>query len=345
MVKEYRTVEQISSTSILVKEVCGVRCGELAEIVLPHTGDIRHGIVTSVDGDTVRVLVFEGTLKMRRSELKVRFKERGLTVPLSRELLGRSFGCLCDPADAGERIISDKRADACRIFESSERRAVLGGAREKSLSVLDGKSRLSVGQSITLGTQARIDCIYDSISDIIKDCYAECRESEFALVLAIMGAGADSLKARLSAEINDKAVTFVAPIEESPCERILLPRIAMTVADYLAFDQGMDVLVVMLGLNEYGEAYRNICFAEKAAAHGTVYDKQTLLELCDDSLEHELARIFEHVGTGSDDKGSVTLLSAISSCGSIPTLNDTVRRLSNVYVEFSDAPSETNTDV
>lgn len=339
MIKEYRTVERISPTSIVLKEVCGVKCGESAEIILMHNGDIRHGIVTLVDGDSVRILVFEGTSKMKLSQLKVRFKGRGLALPLSRELLGRCFRCLGDPADAGERMLWGNMTEVYRMQDSSEPRLARSGAHKESFSVLDGKGSLSLGQSITLITHSRTDAIGDGALDIIKMCYAERRESEFALVLAIMGAGAgsdaDSLRSRLGAELGDRTVTFVAPVEESPCERILLPRVAMTAADHFAFDLGMDVLVVMLGINEYAEAYRGICFAEKAAAHGGVRDEKTLLELCDASLERELVQLFEYAGTKSGKKGSLTLLSVLSPDDSYPMPEKTVRRLSEVCVELS----------
>lgn len=332
MVKEYKTIKQISDASILVQQVYDVRCGEQAEILLPD-GDVRYGTVISVDGHSARVRVFAGTRGMDVAETKVRFSGRNTTLSLSCDILGRVFDGVGRAIDGGARIVSDNKTDIYVGSNEGVLRSVAAEKNKAEISVSDEHFHPILGQKMALISHSGLPYIELALQ-VARSFSDECRSSKFAIVIADMGATVDEADI-FSSELRrmglaDRTVAFVNRSSDPAGERLLTPHMAMTAAEYLAFECDMKVLVIMTEISAYGAAHKSSCFNEKLISRTAELEKRTLDELCNDALERELSRIFERSGVKKGSDGSITLLPVLASCDDDASLAQIVKRLTDV---------------
>lgn len=332
MIKEYKTIKQISDASILVQQVYGVTCGEQAEILLPD-GEVRYGSVISADGNGTRVQVFGGVEGMDISGTKVRFKGKKFDMSLSRDMLGRIFDGMGKPVDGGVRIISENKSEIYGKVDGSASKVLPDKTAEVEISVSGKQYSFSVGQSAVVISQPEGSYVELALS-IAEKCSKECRGSEFAIVLAAMGITLEEENIYLSElkrmGLADRTVAFINRSSDPAGERLLIPHMAMTAAEYLAFECDMKVIVIMTEISAYGAAYKSSCFAEKLISRTAELEKRTLDELCNDALERELSRIFERSGVKKGSDGSITLLPVLVSCDDDASLAQIVKRLTDV---------------
>ncbi len=332
MIKEYKTIKQISDASILVQQVYGVTCGEQAEILLPN-GEVRYGSVISADGNGTRVQVFDGVEGMDISGTKVRFKGKKFDMSLSRDMLGRIFDGMGKPADGGVRIISENKSEIYGKVDGSASKVLPDKTAKVEISVSGKQYSFSVGQSVAITSQPEGSYVELALS-IAEKCSKECRGSEFAIVLAAMGITLEEENIYLSElkrmGVADRTVAFINRSSDPAGERLLISHMAMTAAEYLAFECDMKVLVIMTEISAYGAAYKSSCFDEKLISRTAELEKRTLDELCNDALKRELARIFERSGVKKGSDGSITLLPVLVSCDDDASLAQIVKRLTDV---------------
>lgn len=332
MIKEYRTIEQISDGSILVQKVCGVQCGEAAEIILPD-GEVRCGRVISTDGNSARVQVFDGVSGMDISNTKVRFKGKKFAVSLSCDMLGRTFDGMGKAIDGGARILSKNKADIYGKLDGSASKVFPSKTFETEISVLGERLSFACGQKVAIISQPEGSYVELALR-IAEKCSKECRSSEFAIVLAAMGITFDEADIYLSElkrmGLAYRTVAFINRSSDPTGERLLTPHIAMTAAEYLAFECGMKVLVIMTDISAYEAAYKSCCFAEKLISRTAEFEPKTLDQLCNDAVERELARIFERSGLRKGAEGSITLVPVLVSCDCNMPLNRSVKRLTDI---------------
>lgn len=332
MIKEYKTIKQISDASILVQQVYGVTCGEQAEILLPD-GEVRYGSVISADGNGTRVQVFGGVEGMDISGTKVRFKGKQFDMSLSRDMLGRIFDGMGKPVDGGVRIISENKSEIYGKVDGSASKVLPDKTAEVEISVSGKQYSFSVGQSVAITSQPEGSYVELALS-IAEKCSKECRGSEFAIVLAAMGITLEEENIYLSElkrmGLADRTVAFINRSSDPSGERLLTPHMAMTAAEYLAFECDMKVIVIMTEISAYGAAHRSSCFDEKLISRTAELEKRTLDELCNDALERELARIFERSGVKKGSDGSITLLPVLVSYDDDASLAQIVKRLTDV---------------
>lgn len=332
MIKEYRTIEQISDASIFVQKVCGVRCGEAAEIILPD-GEVRYGSVISTDDNGARVQVFEGVAGMDISETKVRFKGKKIDMSLSCDMLGRVFDGVGRPIDGGARIISENKSEIYGKVDGSVSKVLPDKTSKVEISVSDKRSSFSAGQSVAIISQP--EASYAELALSIAEKYSnEFRTSKIAIVLAAMGITFDEENVYLSElkrmGLADRTVAFINRASDPVGERLLAPHMAMTAAEYLAFECGMKVIVIMTDISAYNSAYKSCCFAEKLISRTAELEKRTLDALCNDAVERELARIFERSGIKKGSGGSITLLPVLVSCDDDAPLAQIVKHLTDM---------------
>jgi V/A-type H+-transporting ATPase subunit B len=299
MPKEYLTVEEIAGPLMLVQDVEGVSFGELAEIELSN-GSVRRGRVLDINEDQALVQIFEGTDGLKGEETKVRFLGRGQEVGVSKDMLGRIFDGAGRPIDDGPEIIPEKRVDINGSPINPYSRDYPNEFIQTGISTIDGLNPLVRGQKLPIfsGTglpHARL------AAQIARQANVKDSEGDFAVVFGAMGI----TFAESNFFINDfqetgaieRSVLFINLANDPTVERIAIPRLTATVAEYLAFDCNMHVLVILTDMTNYCEAVREVSAARKEVPGRRGYPGY---------MYTDLAEIYERAGRIKNNKGSIT---------------------------------------
>lgn len=310
MQREYMTTRDIVGPLMLVEKVEGVTYGELVELEFPD-GTRSLGNVLEVDGDVALVQAFQGTRGANPSETKVRFLGRGLELGVSRDMLGRVFDGLGRPRDGGPEIIPDKRVTVNGMAINPTARDFPDDFIQTGVSSIDGLNPLVRGQKLPifsgsglphnqLAAQiARQAAVLARSDDPTK--VGEKLEGEFAVVFAAMGITFEDADFFMS-ELRDtaaieRAVLFLNLADDPAVERIATPRMALTAAEYLAYEQDMHVLVILTDMTYYCEALREVSAARKEVPGRRGFPGY---------LYTDLATIYERAGRIKGRKGSIT---------------------------------------
>jgi len=301
MLKSYRTVTSISGPLIVVEEVEGIKYDELVEIELP-SGETRNGKVLEVSLDKALVQIFEGTSGIDIGGARVRFKGRGLEFPVSEEILGRVFNGLGKPIDQAPPVISKKRLDIAGNPLNPYARDYPNDFIETGISAIDLLNSLSRGQKLPIFSGSGLP--HSRIaSQIARQAKVIKGKEEFAVVFAAMGITFEEsdffISSFKSSGAIERSVLFINLAYDPAVERIATPRVALTAAEYLAFDLGMHVLVVLTDMTNYCESLREISAARKEVPGRRGYPGY---------LYTDLATIYERAGRIKGGKGSITLM-------------------------------------
>ena len=265
MLKEYRSVSEIVGPLMLVENVEGVTYYELAEIELPD-GSVRRGRVLEVNRDKALVQIFEGTSGLNIHQSKVRFLGRGIELPVSMDILGRVFDGLGQPRDNGPKIIPEKRLDINGLPINPYARDYPSEFIQTGISTIDGLNTLVRGQKLPIFSASGLP--HNRLAaQIARQAKVLGTGSKFAIVFAAMGITFEEA----DFFINDfrktgaieRTVMFVNLADDPAIERIATPRMALTAAEYLAYEKGMHVLVILTDMTNYAEALREISAARK----------------------------------------------------------------------------------
>lgn len=299
MQKEYRTITEISGPLMLVDKVEGVKYEELVEIELP-SGEIRRGRVLEAMRGKALVQIFEGTSGINMEKSKARFLGKGIELPVSIDMLGRVFDGFGNPRDNGPAIIPDKRLDINGNPINPCARAYPSEFIQTGISTIDGMNTLVRGQKLPIFSGSGLPHA-KLAAQIARQAKVLGSDSEFAVVFAAMGITfeeADYFTSdfRKTGAI-DRAVLFINLANDPVIERIATPRIALTCAEYLAYEKGMHVLVIMTDMTYYAEALREISAARKEVPGRRGYPGY---------LYTDLSTLYERAGRIQGRSGSIT---------------------------------------
>lgn len=302
---DYMTVRDIVGPLLLVSGVEGAKYGELVEIEFPE-GKTGLGNVLEVSEDSVLVQSFEGTRGLNVKETRVRFRGRGMELAVSRDILGRVFDGLGRPADDGPEIVPDKRLSINGSPINPVARDYPSDFIQTGISAIDGLNPLVRGQKLPIFSGAGLP--HSRLAAQIARQSAVLGTSEqFSVVFAAMGITFEeaeffSSELRKTASI-ERSVMFINLADQPAVERIATPRTALTAAEYLAFDLGMHVLVVLTDMTYYCEALREVSAARREVPGRRGYPGY---------LYTDLAGLYERAGRIKGEPGSITQIPILS---------------------------------
>lgn len=307
MLKEYKTTKEITGPLLVVENVEGVAYDELVEIEM-SSGEKRRGKVLEVNGDMAVVQVFEGTEGLDVPSTKVRFQGDVLKLPVSGDLLGRTFSGGGQPIDGKPEIIPDEERDINGSPINPAARAYPDDFIQTGISTIDGMNTLVLGQKLPIfsGSGLPHSTLTAQIARQARVPSAEKSAEgkiEFAVVFAAMGIPFEEAQFFIDDFNNqgaiERSVLFINLADDPAVERIATPRMALTAAEYLAFTKGMHVLVVMTDMTKYAEALREVGSARKEVPGRRGYPGY---------LYSDLATLYERAGRIEGEKGSITQL-------------------------------------
>lgn len=301
MLKEYMTVAEVSGPLMLVEKVAGVKYGELTEIEMPG-GAVRRGQVLEVDGDRALVQIFEGSTGINVRSARVRFLGRGIELPVSPDMLGRVFSGLGLPRDNGPRIIPEKRLDINGFPINPYARNYPSEFIQTGVSAIDGMNTMVRGQKLPIFSSSGLP--HSRLAaQIARQAKVLEGETRFAVVFAAMGITFEEADYFITdfrrTGAIERTILFINLADDPAIERIATPRMALTAAEYLAFEQGMHVLVILTDMTNYAEALREISAARKEVPGRRGYPGY---------LYTDLSSIYERAGRIIGREGSITQL-------------------------------------
>lgn len=299
MPKEYRTIREIAGPLMLVDEVEGVTYDELVEIDT-QDGQTRKGKVLEVNGDKALVQLFESSSGINLAESKVRFLGKPMELGVSIDMLGRVFDGLGNPKDSGPRIMPDKKVNINGDPINPAARDYPSEFIQTGISSIDGLNTIVRGQKLPIFSGSGLPHARVA-AQIARQAKVLGGQSKFAVVFAAMGITFEEADFFISnfqeTGAIERAVMFVNLANEPVIERIATPRMALTCAEYLAYEKDMHVLVIMTDMTNYAEALREVSAARKEIPGRRGYPGY---------LYTDLASLYERAGRIEGKKGSIT---------------------------------------
>ncbi len=302
MIREYKTISEVVGPLMLVKDVDGVTYDELGEILLPG-GEKRLCRVLEVNGHNALVQLFEASQGINLKQSSVRFLGHGTQLAVSPDMLGRVFDGMGRANDGGPDIIPAKLMDINGLPMNPAARDYPAEFIQTGVSAIDGLNTLVRGQKLPIFSGAGLP--HSNLAAQIARQAKVVGEAagKFAVVFAAIGITyeeADFFASdfRRTGAI-DRTVMFMNLANDPAVERIATPRMALTAAEYLAFDLGMHVLVIMTDITNYAEALREISAARKEVPGRRGYPGY---------LYTDLATMYERAGRKKDCEGSITMI-------------------------------------
>ncbi len=301
MLIEYKGVTNISGPLILIEGVEGVKYEELVEIKLAD-GSVRNGKVLEVNEDRALIQVFEGTTGIDVDKTKVRFLGRGIQMDLSPDILGKVFTGLGKPKTPNDRIIAKKRNDINGLPINPFARDYPDEFIQTGISSIDGLNTLVRGQKLPIFSGSGLP--HNKIAaQIARQATVLAKKEAFAVVFCAIGITFEESEYFINDFKNTGAINrsvLILNLANDPAvERIATPRIALTCAEYLAFELDMHVLVIMTDLTNYCEALREVSAERKEIPGRRGYPGY---------LYTDLSTIYERAGKIKGKKGSITLI-------------------------------------
>jgi V/A-type H+-transporting ATPase subunit B len=303
--KEYRTVTQARSGLLTLTDTPGVAFGDRV-LIRDRSGQARNGQVIRSAKREVLVQAFEGTDNLDIEHTWVRFLDQPLEIALSPELLGRIFSGLGEPRDYRPPIVSSLRRSINAAPFNPAARTYPREFIQTGISTIDGLNSLVRGQKLPIFSASGLP--HNRLAaQIVRQAKLPDEEGRFAIVFAAMGVSYTDARffkdEFASSGVLSNVVMFVNQADDPPVERLTLPRLALTAAEYLAFELDHHVLVVMTDMTHYAEALREV-----ATAKGDVPARKGYPGY----LYSDLAEIYERSGRIKDRHGSITLVPVLS---------------------------------
>ena len=305
MPKEYRTIQEVAGPLMLVQGVEHVTYDELGEIELAN-GEVRRCKVLEVNGTDALVQLFESSTGINLSNSKVRFLGRSMELAVSEDMLGRVFDGMGRPADEGPDILPDKRMDINGLPMNPAARAYPNEFIQTGVSAIDGLNTLVRGQKLPIFSASGLPHA-QLAAQIARQAKVRGKDEKFAVVFAAMGITfeesnffVDSFK---ETGAIDRTVLFINLANDPAVERIATPRMALTAAEYLAFEKDMHVLVILTDITNYADALREISAARKEVPGRRGYPGY---------MYTDLASMYERAGRQRGKEGSITMIPILS---------------------------------
>ncbi len=301
MIKEYRTIQEISGPLMIVRKVQDVTYDELAEIELPN-GQLRRCKVLEVHEDKAVVQLFESSAGINLAQSKVRFLGHTLELGVSGDMLGRVFSGMGVPIDGGPEILAEEHRDINGLPMNPAARDYPSEFIQTGISTIDGLNTLVRGQKLPIFSGSGLPHA-DLAAQIARQAKVLGTSSNFAVVFAAIGITFEEAnffvqEFRRTGAI-DRTVLFTNLANDPAVERISTPRMALTAAEYLAFEKGMHVLVILTDITNYAEALREVSAARKEVPGRRGYPGY---------LYTDLATMYERAGRRLGYEGSITMI-------------------------------------
>lgn len=305
MRKEYKTIREVVGPLMLVDGVEGAKYDELVEIEQSN-GEIRYGKVLEIDGSRALVQLFESSQGLRIADSKARFLGHGTELKVSPDMLGRIFDGMGNPIDGGPEIIPEQRLNVNGSPINPAARDYPAEFIQTGVSAIDGLNTLVRGQKLPVFSGSGLPHA-QLAAQIARQARVRGTDESFAVVFAAVGITFEEADFfindfRATGAI-DRTVTFVNLANDPAIERIATPRMAITAAEYLAYDLGMHVLVIITDITNYAEALREVSAARKEVPGRRGYPGY---------LYTDLATMYERAGRIRDNSGSITMIPILS---------------------------------
>ena len=301
MPKEYRTIQEVAGPLMLVQGVENVAFDELAEIELA-SGEKRRCRVLEIDGGNALVQLFESSAGINLASSKVRFLGRSMELGVSEDMLSRVFDGLGRPIDNGPEILPEKRMDINGLPMNPAARNYPQEFIQTGVSAIDGLNTLVRGQKLPIFSASGLPHA-ELAAQIARQAKVRGTTEPFAVVFAAMGitfeeANFFTESFRETGAI-DRTVMFVNLANDPAVERISTPRMALTAAEYLAFEKDMHVLVILTDITNYADSLREVSAARKEVPVRRGYPGY---------MYTDLASLYERAGRKKGRNGSITMI-------------------------------------
>ncbi len=302
---EYTTITQISGPLVVVEQVREVFYDELVEVETKD-GEVRRGRVLEASSGKALVQLFEGTSGLDVSGTKVRFLGKVLEIPVSDDILGRTFDGAGNPIDGGPRIMPEKRLDINGSPINPYARAYPAEFIQTGISGIDCMNPLVRGQKLPIFSGSGLPHAQIA-AQIARQATVLGSNEPFAVVFGAMGITFEEADYFMSdfrrTGAIDRSVLFINLANDPVIERIATPRMALTVAEYLAFEKDMHVLVILTDMTNYAEALREVSAARKEVPGRRGYPGY---------MYTDLSQMYERAGRIRGKKGSITQIPILS---------------------------------
>ena len=305
MPKEYRTIEEVAGPLMLVRGVQGVTYDELGEIELA-SGEKRRCKVLEIDGGNSLVQLFESSTGINLDSSKVRFLGRTMELGVSEDMLSRIFDGLGRPIDGGPDILPEKRMDINGLPMNPAARNYPQEFIQTGVSAIDGLNTLVRGQKLPIFSASGLPHA-NLAAQIARQAKVRGTSDPFAVVFAAMGITFEEanffMESFKETGAIDRSVMFINLANDPAVERIATPRMALTAAEYLAFEKNMHVLVILTDITNYADALREVSAARKEVPGRRGYPGY---------MYTDLASLYERAGRQKGKNGSITMIPILS---------------------------------
>ena len=301
MAKEYRTIQEVAGPLMLVQGVENVKYNELGEIELA-SGETRRCKVLEINGSNALVQLFEASTGINLSNSKVRFLGRSMELGVSEDMLGRVFDGLGRTIDGGPEILPDERLDINGLPMNPAARAYPSEFIQTGVSAIDGPNTLVRGQKLPIFSASGLPHA-QLAAQIARQAKVRGTDEPFAVVFAAMGITFEEAnffqESFRETGAIDRTVLFINLANDPAVERISTPRMALTAAEYLAFEKDMHVLVILTDITNYADALREVSAARKEVPGRRGYPGY---------MYTDLAQMYERAGRQKGKSGSITMI-------------------------------------
>ncbi|MCR5032543.1 MAG: V-type ATP synthase subunit B [Lachnospiraceae bacterium] len=305
MAKEYRTIQEVAGPLMLVRGVENVAYDELGEIELGN-GEKRRCKVLEIDGQDALVQLFESSTGINLEDSKVRFLGRGTELGVSEDMLSRVFDGMGRPIDGGPEILPEERRDINGMAMNPAARNYPQEFIQTGVSAIDGLNTLVRGQKLPIFSASGLPHA-QLAAQIARQAKVVGTSEPFAVVFAAMGITFEEsnyfIESFKETGAIDRAVLFINLANDPAVERIATPRMALTAAEYLAFEKNMHVLVILTDITNYADALREISAARKEVPGRRGYPGY---------MYTDLASLYERAGRQKGKDGSITMIPILS---------------------------------
>ncbi|MBI2136955.1 V-type ATP synthase subunit B [Candidatus Woesearchaeota archaeon] len=305
--KEYRTISRVAGPLVFVKKTEPVAYADMVKVMLPD-GSVKNGQVLDTSDEVVIVQVFEGTSGIDLNT-RVKFLNQPIKLGVSEELLGRIFSGSGRPVDNGPEVVADKMLDITGAAINPYSRANPSDFIQTGISTIDAMNTLVRGQKLPIFSASGLP--HNEIAlQIARQARVVGKESSFAIVFAAMGITSEEARRFIDdfeqTGALERSVVFMNLASDPAVERLLTPQLALTAAEYLAFEKDMHVLVILTDMTTYCESLREIGSAREEIPGRRGYPGY---------MYTTLAGIYERAGMVKGKKGSITQLPILTMVG------------------------------
>ncbi len=307
IMKDYKTIKRIAGPLVFVEKTHDVGYGEVVKITLP-SGEVKNGQVLDTSKDLVVVQVFEGTSGIDKNST-VRFLGETIKLPVSSDILGRILSGAGKPIDGGPEIVPEKHMDILGAAINPYARTSPADFIQTGVSTIDEMNTLVRGQKLPIFSGSGLP--HNEIAlQIARQAKVVGQKGDFAVVFAAMGITNEDAKAFINdfeeTGALERAVVFLNLADDPAVERLITPKMALTAAEYLAYEKDMHVLVILTDLTNYCESLREIGAAREEVPGRRGYPGY---------MYTDLATIYERAGMIKGKKGSVTQIPILTMVG------------------------------